>query len=205
MDLPDRRVVDGRAGMGCEISFVLPHGQREVRKKLRAAGILLFSLFLFSAILAHASSPLNNEVDARPKRIYCNVYTSIACFNIEAGDKLEMSLPADFLLYDIQLASSMKVRIYQGHNPGTDVFKSARPCKAQTGTSRCSYVRSASAWDVLYDSGIKNRPLLHIHVEAAGGEDSDKIVHAFLGGFHPCARSATALTCTHEQIFSEID
>lgn len=176
-----------------------------MRKKLCASGILLFGFLLFGVISAHASSLPGNEVAAAPQRIYCNVYTSIACFNIGTGDKLKMSLPADFLLYDIQLASSVRVRIYQGHNPETGVFKSARPCKAQTGTSRCSYVRSASVLDVLYDSGIRNRPLLHIHIEEPVGEDSTKVVHEFLAGFHPCSRSPTALTCTHEQIFSEID
>lgn len=134
---------------------------------------------------------------------YCNVYTVTACFGISAGDELRMSMPVDFTIYDLKLPNAVKARIYLGYNPEMATFKSAKPCESHGDASRCGYVATTSAWDVLY-AGDGNQPFIHVHIEGSG-DDAKRTVHDFLGNFRPCMEKGAGLKCTDKRIFSGVE
>lgn len=166
--------------------------------------VFLGALLLTVYGLVSATDGSVHSGSARQSRYpYCNVYTVTACFGVSGGDELRMSMPADFTLYDITLPSSVKVRIYLGYNPETEIFESAKPCELHGDSSRCGYVTSPSTWDVLYE-GVGNQPALHVHIEGQGSV-AKQIAHDFLGNFRPCAEKGAGLSCTDKRIFSGID
>lgn len=168
---------------------------------------VVFSAALFAGVTSvtyGSTSQVQSKASPTSHRIYCNVYTVTACFNVGQGDTLAMSIPVDFVLYDLRLSSSVTARIYLGYNPDKSIFESATSCRTHGKASRCRYVRSGKVLDILYDGGRQNQPFLHVHV-VEDGVNSAKTVREFLGDFRPCAPTDNGVACTDERIFDQID
>jgi hypothetical protein len=136
--------------------------------------------------------------------IYCNVYLDNACFGIASGDALDMKIPADFVLYSVALASKARAEIYSGNNPQDDVFNSSRVahCTPADSTGKCLYVKSADAFDVLYQASA-NASFIHIHLTGVKASNADD-VNDFLANFRSCKPVDQSVQCTNHRIFKGV-
>lgn len=130
---------------------------------------------------------------------YCNVYTDVACFGVGHGSAVTMSIPADFVLYDVTLADGVSARIYVGYNPQLSRFDAAVPCTAGGDAEVCRFTRRPESLDLLYNS---EGSYMDVHVQ--GGVEAMKgaVVQKFLASFRPCREAGEGLSCSGERIFA---
>lgn len=173
--------------------------------KNAACGFLSFALVVLAMFCGGTTSSRAAEVPSHQNRyIYCNVYLDDACFGIASGDTLNMKIPADFVLYTISLGTEAKVEIYSGNNPQDDVFNSpqVKHCTLTDSTGKCLYVKSADAFDLLYQANA-NASFVHIHLTGVKASNADDI-NDFLGNFRSCKPVDQSIQCTNDRIFKGV-
>lgn len=151
----------------------------------------------------HSSRAASVSSD-QSRYIYCNVYLDTACFGIASGDFLDMKIPADFVLYTVDLGTKIKATIYSGNNPQDDVFDSPQVmhCSTTTPTEKCLYVKSANALDLLYQPNT-NAPFVHVHLTGIRASNTSD-VKDFLANFRSCKPADQSIQCTNERIFKNV-
>jgi hypothetical protein len=136
--------------------------------------------------------------------VYCNVYLDSVCFGIASSDTLDMKIPADFVLYTIELGSGAKAVIYSGNNPQDDVFSSSQSkyCEVSDSAGKCVYVKSPNALDLLYQADA-NASFVHIHLTGVKATNVDD-VQDFLANFRSCKPVDQSIQCTNARIFKNV-
>jgi len=140
-------------------------------------------------------------VSPRSGAPYCNVYTDVACFGIGHGGAVTMSIPADFVLYDVTLADSVRARIYIGYNPQLSRFDAAVPCAAAGDAEVCRFTRHPESLDLLYNS---DGSYMDVHIQGGTEEMKGAVVQSFLTSFRPCREAGEGLNCSAERIFAAL-
>lgn len=157
---------------------------------------LLVSLLLFS-ILAAQSAAADQQPRNRQQGPYhlCNVFTSDACFGIAQGDKLNMEIVTDFVLYHVSFPFGRIATIYSGFNPTLADSPGGKfeRCLKPNGFENC---RRRSLDDGGFEF-IANREKegRQLHVIVSGGKDGAPLVDSFLENIRSCRRSGNTIHC----------
>ncbi len=135
--------------------------------------------------------------------VHCNVFASVVCFGIGGGDKLEMSLPRDYVLYSVALAQGPRAVIYDGFNPN---FASRRlKALVQRCFSErrdCSFVdRTEDQVEAVHFDAASGQAVHIVITKAERGEVSD--ADEFLMNFRACRSDYLAArpTCDGPPLF----
>jgi hypothetical protein len=157
---------------------------------IRLSVLLFLTLSSWSSSAQQQPSPTTGG-----SYVYCNVFASGACFGIAAGDSLTMSIPVDFVLYEVALSFGRKATIYSGYHPSTDA-KSAefKPCAQNRGFLECrSRSLPGGGFEML---ALSNENSPYLHVQVSGGEGNDAALQSFIGNIRACTRSPLQVSCS---------
>ena len=156
--------------------------------KFLLPGIAL-SIVLGSAL---SSSNASERVRGVPY-VFCNVYLSSACFGIAPGDKLDMEIVADFVLYEVKFSNGQSASIYSGFNPhpAHEQKNSFSPCTLLSPSTACkSRQTDNGGFEVIIGPSKKG---MFIHVTLP---DGDERIRLFLSNIRSCeSESDTKITC----------
>jgi len=136
-----------------------------------------------------------DEVQRSAPYIYCNVYTSVACFGITSGDKLTFEILGDYVMYTILFNFGAEAKVYVGFHPDIpeDWKTTFSKCDFSNHFKLCRWrANSASETEVVAMADEK-RQLVHIVVK--GRDQMPSRVASFLSNFRPCLRAGETLTC----------
>lgn len=152
-------------------------------------------LFVFATANVGSSAVEQAQSSRNEPYIYCNVYTSGACFGIAQGDKLEMEIVIDYVFYHISFSFGRNATIYSGFNPALVTSQSMQFEKCLGGNHFDECKRRN-----LNDGGVeflarpnKNSPFLHVIV--SGGTDGISFVESFLQNIRACSKSGNNIRC----------
>ena len=162
--------------------------------KLRVAAI---SLMFF----ASCAGSVGTARAQRAKYIHCNIYLSEACFGVAQGDEVVLSIPADFLRYEIKLGGGIRSLVYSGYNP--DIFdaslaSSFEACLEAPGV--CSYSSEDGTGIEAVYSGSRSESTVHVLIDDLNDSNRER-AREFLSNFRPCKSHGQSLTCAETKIF----
>lgn len=170
----------------------------------RTLSTLAILLLLPACVASGAGRTDSVGHQGRNRYLYCNVFQDEACFGISAGDELRMSIPSDFVRYDIKLGSGLSGVVYFGANPrisDTVLRKEFEDCIE--GSLACSFVhfsKPLSAVEAIY-SGDRQHDFVHV-VLSGVSESNTRLALEFLENFRACERIRSSLRCEDDGIFS---
>ena len=134
--------------------------------------------------------------------VHCNVFLQTACFGISQGDSLNMQIPFDFVLYQIEFGFGGKALIYSGYNPqevGSDSVHLSSDCGRKSDS--CNLYRvSPNQHRLLFEV---DGDFLDISLSGVSNEDLDQL-NSFLHNFRYCESPSSGVVCTDERIFENI-
>jgi hypothetical protein len=140
------------------------------------------------------ASAAGGELLRKPPYVYCNVILHSACFGIDGGDKLTMSLPADFVLYRVEFSFGRSALIYVGNHPDVDRRRGSdvSDCRAEHGFAKC-FVRAHKGGKVellgeSYDGSF-------LHAIVAEGEGREAEIESFIANIRGCTSQGDVVTC----------
>ena len=159
-------------------------------------------LFIFSAMLSAGCSITEMRQENSAKRyVFCNVYLEDSCFGIAGGDSLQMSIPGDYMIYQVAISGGMTAMIYSGYNPEDRNDNLLKSCSQ--GHEYCAYqFERNDAIDAYYSAG-KGKSYLHVSIS---GINEKNILYAqeFLENFRECKSENNSLICGNRSIFYKI-
>lgn len=167
--------------------------------------VLTFAILLsLSACSALGAGKANLDThQGRQRYLFCNVYLDEACFGISAGEELRMSIPSDYIRYDVKLAGGLSGVVYFGSNP--DVIDATLKQEFETcseGSKVCSFATVSmpkSSIEAIY-SGDRSHD--SVHVLLSGISESNKMfANEFIENFRGCERINSSLKCRDSRIF----
>jgi hypothetical protein len=153
----------------------------------------LIATFLLLAA-ASATASTSPAIPRTGPYVYCNVYLSSVCFGIRSGDNLTMEIPADFVLYRIQLAFGAQATIYVGDNPElrqTDESK-FQSCPHHNGFTECKQFKGAGIIEFIGRNDAKS-PFVHVVLRF---EKESPALTSFLNNVRACTRAGASITCS---------
>lgn len=139
---------------------------------------------------------------ARSTYVYCNVYTTIACFGVAQGDRLQMTIPADFVHYELELGAGLRASVYVGYSPRpsspdlVELFvrcsKTAKPC--------ARIVNGRATLEALYwEDGEA------VHLTLLGLNDQNRnVAREFVDNFRRCSLRDHNPQCTDRPLFEAL-
>lgn len=156
--------------------------------------------------LVNSSCALGVEKDEPVARrgtyVYCNVYLGEACFGIAAGDDMKMTVPADYVLYEIRSADNRNAIVYYGYNQSIVDPALNRKFESCTQTNEaCVFVFSSGEQIEAIYSGDRKGSTVHLlltGIDQANRKRADE----FVENFRPCKRVGYDLMCQNSAIFA---
>jgi|ERR1039457_1610045 hypothetical protein len=156
----------------------------------------LLVLFFFVTVDLGASAGESPQEIRNGPYLFCNVFTSSACFGIAQGDKLNMEIVTDFVLYHISFSFGRSATIYSGFNPNMSAShgKNFEKCVGHNDFAECKRRN-------LDDGGIeflarKDKDSQFLHVVISAGADGISLADSFLQNVRACSRSSGVISCT---------
>ena len=159
---------------------------------------LLFFLWLSNSFADEA--PINEE---KSKYIYCNVYLDSLCFGLISGDSLNMRIPVDFVLYDIELNFGEKLLIYYGFNPESiDLENVKSNIKCAVNYNICDiYKFSNNSYRVQYQLSDEGS-ILDVVIKNINPLNY-KEINNFFKNFKKCYSQDNDIICSESKLFPE--
>lgn len=152
-----------------------------------------------------ACSPLRASSVHPDRYVYCNVHASTFCFGIAAGDTLNMTIPVDFVIYEVTTLKGVSGTIYVGRQP--------EETPEELIVNRRSYNESgfdyeyrklkSGEFEILYRTPEQSSVIAHIRLKTADGGASKTLVD-FLENFRPCVAASATSNCTDSSIFAQL-
>ena len=112
-----------------------------------------------------------------------------------------MSIPVDYVRYDVKLGEGVSGIVYYGYNPNVvapDLASEFEDC-ASTARS-CSFVKQREGGIEAVYSGSREDNVVHVLLDGINGSNS-KRVQEFLENFRPCRGSGADVVCRETAIF----
>ncbi|MBB4130002.1 hypothetical protein [Xanthomonas sp. 3075] len=141
---------------------------------------------------------------AESKRInylYCNIYTDNSCFGIAPGEKVKVSLPSDFFVYEVEMAGGLSVSVYSGRNSNIQskiVDRKFEDCTDGDGV--CKFIDfQGGVVEAVYS---KARNVNSTHLIVRGVTDANlALAKEFVENFRGCNSVGESVECKDVPIF----
>lgn len=165
--------------------------------------IVLVTSGILALSASSRASGLEKEAGSRHRNtyVYCNVYLGGACFGIAAGDEMQMTIPADYVRYEVQSADRRDAIVYYGYNQNIvdpalrDKFDECTATKEV-----CKLViENGTGIEAVY-SGSREESTAHLLLTGIDQTNKGR-AREFVENFRPCKRVAYDLMCRNEPVF----
>lgn len=145
------------------------------------------------------------EKDVSPRHrdtyVYCNVYLGGACFGIAAGDEMQMTIPADYVLYVVKSADKRNAIVYFGYDASIvdPVLRNKFDECTATKEVCMLAIESGTGIEAVY-SGSRDESTVHLLVTGILQTNKERALE-FVENFRPCKRVTYDLMCRDEPVF----
>ena len=130
---------------------------------------------------------------------YCNVFTSSSCFGVSQGDRVTLTIPADYQLYEITLSYGISATVYAGRHADMDAFDSAASCRTSSRDDICRRLELPGGLKYLYYSEREDSSIV---VTVRGVNEANlSLARDFLLGFRHCRRRDEGVACMNDKMF----
>lgn len=169
-------------------------------------GMKNISGFLAILFLMPCTSPIvqaGNQSEGQ-RYVYCNVFAASICFGITREENSKMTIPADFVLYDVALVKGLSGIIYSGRQPQQIDLPSAGSLKEYSvPEGRITYQSSAQGgYDFFFHPSTVNLPNTHVQFPSVSKEQED-VFADFMRNIRACKLSSSGVACSDSKIFSQ--
>ena len=167
----------------------------------------IHAYFVAAALAVGLFCGISDARTGQGRYYYCNVYASALCFGIAAGDKASISIPVDFVLYDIRLLNKVEGSIYVGRHPESVdeslvTFEREYPANGEAGSYTYRLMRNGGH-EIVYSSPDANMALTQIRLRTVE-QGQTHLIGDFLRNFRPCKMESAKVKCSDERIFEQL-
>jgi hypothetical protein len=174
-----------------------------MKRKIIARYRIVFAALFFAANSNFVNA--TNHAERSVRYPYCNVYLETACFGIAQGDQLKTEIPADFVLYNLDLAFGVHALIYSGFHP--------EPVSADwivvqdlhsTDTVRLLLLsRSTDVYRLIYQKK-EDDTITDVQLSGVSKENYGE-VNSFIHNFRECHSEGMSVSCSDKRLFMNIE
>ncbi|WP_148040910.1 hypothetical protein [Montanilutibacter psychrotolerans] len=163
-------------------------------------GLLVSAIFILCApSVAQAGNKLKGQ-----RYVYCNVFAASICFGITQGESSRMTIPADFVVYDVALGNGLTAIVYSGRQPQPLALPPAVGLNEYTvPEGRVAYQPlTQGGYDFFFRPSAANLPITHVQFQSVT-KGQEEIFTDFMRNIRACGAGSSGVACSESRIFSQ--
>lgn len=178
---------------------------KKIRTFTKARKYMLAYLLLTVGVMSSNPSIGDEDVSYRSyiNNGQCNFLVADLCLGLDDGDELKITIPVDYILYDLKFTSGIKVRIYSGFNPKVESYEKGKQKKC-AGEECYSFFdgENGSGYILYKENNVKYPKYIHFNFSGVTVQNK-KDLEKFLLDIRKC-KIGNKIKCGERSPFQQL-